>query len=236
MFIGHYAPALIAAAYVKKTDQARSLGTLFLAGQLVDFAFFIFVLMDIEKFRIVPGITRMIPFDLYYLPYSHSLLGVAAFAALFAVLTLLTLRDARLALASGIVVLSHWFLDLVVHRPDLTFAGGDDKFGWGLWNYPWIAIPLETVFILGAFFFYAVKTRQRDGKSDHALYTLLAAMVFVQAFNWFGPEPGNTPTSIALSALATFAVMTGLAAWLGSTREYWRLAKLDPPSALPTRQ
>ena len=40
MFIGHYAPALVAATMPK----APRLGTLFIAAQLVDLAFFLFVL------------------------------------------------------------------------------------------------------------------------------------------------------------------------------------------------
>ena len=54
MFIGHFAPALVAAAV---TPERPRLGLYFIAAQLVDWAFFAFVLVGIEDLRIVPGIT-----------------------------------------------------------------------------------------------------------------------------------------------------------------------------------
>ncbi|NJM51730.1 MAG: hypothetical protein HC843_13405 [Sphingomonadales bacterium] len=80
MFIGHYAPAFVAAAHPK----GPSLGTTFIAAQLVDIAFFAFVLTGTEKMRITPGMTVMNPFDLFYMPYTHSLAGGIVFAALMA--------------------------------------------------------------------------------------------------------------------------------------------------------
>lgn len=56
MFIGHFAPALAARA---ASPESPRLGTLFLAGQLVDWAFFTFAIFGIERLRIVPGITVM---------------------------------------------------------------------------------------------------------------------------------------------------------------------------------
>ena len=56
MFIGHWAPALLAAA---ASPRAPKLGTLFVAGQLVDWAFFAFTIVGVEKMRITPGITAM---------------------------------------------------------------------------------------------------------------------------------------------------------------------------------
>ncbi|WJY18370.1 hypothetical protein QQS45_12205 [Alteriqipengyuania flavescens] len=235
VFIGHFAPALVAAAHVEKTGQARVLGGMFIAAQLVDFAFFILVLLGVEQFRIVPGITAMNPLDLYLMPFTHSLAGTLGWAGLFALLTALFLRDMRFAILGAGVVLSHWFLDLLVHRPDLTLVGEAPKLGLGLWNVPWAIVPLELLMTLGAFFYYAVKTRQRDGKTDHALYTLLVVLVIVQLLNWYGPTPENGPMEVCFQALIVFTILVLLAAWLGSTREYWRMKDLEPPSAMPTR-
>lgn len=234
MFIGHFAPALLAAAHVKKTGHARVLAGMFIASQLVDFAFFMMVIGGVEHFRLTPGITAMNPFDLYHLPYSHSLLGNLGWAALFGLLIIVLLRDVRFALLGAAVVLSHWGLDLVVHRPDLTLAGGDPKIGLGLWNLPWLAVPLELLITFGAFFYYLVKTRQCDGKSDHALYTLLIVLLAVQLINWFGPEPSSSPEALSYAALVSFSILVLLAAWLGSTREYWRKTELHPKSAMPS--
>ena len=64
MFIGHYAPALAAAA----RPSAAGLGTLFVAAQLVDIGFAVLLIPGIEAMRIVPGITAMNPMDLHHRP------------------------------------------------------------------------------------------------------------------------------------------------------------------------
>src|SRR5216684_6212030 len=71
VFVGHYGPSLAAKA-LKKTIP---LWVLFIAVQWVDVLWSIFVLLGIEKVRIVPGITATNPLDLYYMPYTHSLIG-----------------------------------------------------------------------------------------------------------------------------------------------------------------
>src|SRR5258706_10947128 len=71
MFIGHYGVSFAA----KRCTPRTSLGVLFLAVQLLDVLFTIFVLAGVEKLRIVPGFTQYNAYDLYYMPYSHSLAG-----------------------------------------------------------------------------------------------------------------------------------------------------------------
>ena len=117
MFIGHWAPALAAAAASKR---APKIGTLFVAAQLVDWAFFGLLLLGVEHMRFSPGISVMNPMDLYDMPLTHSLLGAAGFAAAFAALVWLASKDSLAALIAAAVVLSHWLLDLLVHVPDDT--------------------------------------------------------------------------------------------------------------------
>ena len=113
-------------------------------------------------------------------------------------------------------VLSHWLLDLLVHRPDLTLAGEPPFFGLGLWNMPWVEIPLELGLTAGAFVWYL---RRTDGPAlgPIVLAVLLLAM---QAFNWFGPPPvaGAPVAPMALLALAAYALATLVAWWVGTTR------------------
>src|ERR1700726_4709972 len=71
MFIGHYGPALAAKAAKKSVP----LWVLFLAVQLLDVFWSILVMLGIERVRIVPGITATNPLDLYYMPYTHSLMA-----------------------------------------------------------------------------------------------------------------------------------------------------------------
>ena len=213
MFIGHWAPAIAAAA---ATPKAPKLGVLFIAGQLVDWAFFGFALFGIEKLRITPGITTMVPLDLYHMPYTHSLLGTLVFAAGFAALIWLFTKNRIGALIGGGVVLSHWFLDLLVHAPDLTIAGSEPKLGFGLWNYPAIEMPLELFITFGALIWFARKT---EGKAL-PLWLLGGVLALVQAVNWFGPPPVEANTEMYITALVAFGVVTAIAWWVGQTRSY----------------
>ena len=71
MFIGHYAVGMASKKIVPKV----SLGTLFLAVQLVDLLWPLFLLIGIEHVRIDPGNTVVTPLDFYDYPFTHSLLG-----------------------------------------------------------------------------------------------------------------------------------------------------------------
>lgn len=214
MFIGHFAPAMVAATHPK----APGLGTLFVAGQLLDFGFFGLALTGIENFRITPGITKMVPLDLYDMPYTHSLLGSAVLAAGFALLIWLLTRNRTGALIGGAVVLSHWFLDLLVHAPDLTLAGAPPKMGFGLWNYPMIEMPLELAITFGALAFYIAKTRAISATSKYALGLLAVLLLVFQSINWFGPEPQAADAAMKGTALFAFSVVALCAWWVGRTR------------------
>ena len=113
MFIGHWAPALAVAA----KRQRPGLGTLFIAAQLVDWAFFVFVLLGIEKMRLNPGISAVSPLDLYFMPYTHSLVGALVWGSGTTVVIWAILRDRTAGLLVGAVVVSHWFLDLLGSGP-----------------------------------------------------------------------------------------------------------------------
>jgi hypothetical protein len=211
MFIGHFAPALLARGI---TEDAPKLGVLFIAAQLVDWAFFTFAIFGIEQLRIVPGITAMNPFDLVFMPYSHSLLATAGWALVFGVVVGVVLRNMVAAAWGAVVVLSHWLLDLLVHRPDLTIAGGEEKYGLGLWNAPHIEMPLEIGLVLLAYWFYISRTK---GPVIPPLI-LLAAMLLFQAINWFGPQPETAGVGMYLSVFLSYGILTAMAFWVQSTR------------------
>ena len=215
MFIGHFAPAFAAAAV---SPRAPKLGTLFIAAQLVDWAFFAFAIVGIEAMRIEPGATAMVPFDLYYMPYTHSLLGSGVWAVVFGLLVFALLRDAAAGLLAGFVVLSHWILDFLTHRPDLTLAGGDQVYGLGLWNLPWIAIPLEIGITVGAIYWYMKRTQGPIGPP----LVLLAVLLIVQAINWFAPHPTQVGPGLYIQALVAFGVLTLIARWVGDNRRHKR--------------
>ena len=209
MFIGHWAPALAVAA----KRRSPGLGTLFIAAQLIDWAFFLFVLLGVEHMRLTPGISAMSPLDLYFMPYTHSLLGALVWGGGTTVVVWALSRDRIAALLAGAVVVSHWLLDLLVHVPDLTIAGSPPKLGLGLWNYPLIEMPLELGIIFGALWLY-VRARQPAMNRVWALAGLLLAL---QLFNWFGPVEREVTPGTSYLALLAYGLVTLTAWWMGKS-------------------
>lgn len=223
MFIGHFAPAFAAAAV---SSRAPKLHTLFIGAQLVDWAFFAFAAVGIEHMRVDPDATVMVPYDLYDMPYTHSLLGSGVWAVLFGLVIFVAYREVVSALLGAIVVMSHWALDWLVHRPDLTIAGSPPKLGLGLWNYPAIEIPLELGITIGAFAWYVRRTKGPIGPP----LILLGVLIVLQGVNWFGPEPESAGLFLYLQALIAFALVTGIAWWVADTRWHKRQVGLAVPT------
>lgn len=213
MFIGHFAPAFVVAARPK----AAGLGTLFVAAQLVDIGFAALLIPGVEAMRIVPGITAMNPMDLYRMPFTHSLLGASVWAAVFGLLIWAVTRRRGAAIGAAIVVVSHWFIDLFVHIPDLTLFGTPPKLGLGLWNYPAVAMPLEILLIGGALFYYARRTQAPSG--NWRLWILAALLGLFQAIDWFGPKEPIYSLAIPATMLTAYAVLALAATWAGANRK-----------------
>jgi hypothetical protein len=212
MFVGHYSAAFAAAALLK----APKLGTLFIGAQLIDLAFFAFVPLGVEAMRVAPGTSVMNPMDLYHLPYTHSLVGAGVWALGFALILRIMLKDWMPAIIGGAVVLSHWFLDLLVHVPDLTLAGAPPKLGLGLWNHPAIEMPLEIGLLLGTAWLYA--RAHPAARKTVALPVLIGFLLLAQAINWFGPPPAAVDAGLWGTAIFAFLVAAALASWVARTR------------------
>src|SRR5438067_4809285 len=118
MFVGHYGVSFAA----KRVTPRTSLGTLFLAVQLLDVLFAIFVFAGLEKVRIVPGFTQYNAYDLYYMPYSHSLAGALVWSVAAGLLAG-AFKGRRAAFWIGAAVFSHFVLDVPMHTPDMPILG-----------------------------------------------------------------------------------------------------------------
>src|ERR1700732_4362462 len=161
MFVGHYGPSLAA----KAAKNSVPLWVLFIAVQLLDVFWSFFVLFGIEKVRIVPGITATNPLDLYYMPYTHSLVG-AVLWSIAAGIAYYVFRKANgwsAAAFVGAAVFSHWVLDLLVHRPDLPLYDNSFKVGLGHWNYPMLAFPLEIAVLFSGMYLYIYENDKTSG-------------------------------------------------------------------------
>jgi hypothetical protein len=215
MFVGHYGPSFAAKALKKSIP----LWILFMASQVVDVFWAIFVILGIEKVRIVPGITTTNPLDLYYMPYTHSLVA-AIFWAIAAVIVYRLFHKSDGWSAAGIVgavVLSHWVLDLLVHRPDLPLYDDTLKVGLGLWNYPITAYALEVAFLFGGMYLYLRATEPVSRGGRYGMIIFGFVMLAVQALVFFGPPPSSDKAA-AVIALVSYFVFAGVAYWLERKR------------------
>jgi membrane-bound metal-dependent hydrolase YbcI (DUF457 family) len=203
MFIGHYAVAFAA----KRVAPRTSLGTLFLAAQLLDLLWPVFLLTGVERVRVSPGNTAVTPLAFTHYPYSHSLLMSAVWAGLFAVVYQLSRHYRRGALVVGAAVLSHWVLDLFVHRPDLPlYPGGAARLGLGLWNSVAWTVLVESFMLAAGFALYLRATRARDRAGSYGLWALVAFLVLIYAANLLGPPPPDQRT-IALADLGQWLLV-----------------------------
>lgn len=207
MFTGHYSASFAG----KAADKRIPLWVLFIAVQLIDVLWSIFVLLGIEKVRIVPGITASNALDLYYMPYTHSLLGVLCWSALaYAVCQLVPgLRGKCTGPILAAAVFSHWILDLIVHRPDLALYDSVGKMGFGLWNYRGAAFALEMAVLFGgAAMLY--RTAAHRGRLIGFVVFLAALQVFGTFF--FPPPPSDR--AAAMTALVSYIVLALIAWWV----------------------
>jgi membrane-bound metal-dependent hydrolase YbcI (DUF457 family) len=207
VLLGHYAVAMAA----KKVAPRPSLGTLVLAAMLPDGIWPVFMLLGLEKAEIVPGITAVTPLLFVSYPYTHSLAMDFVWGAAAGAVYYRHRRDGAGALWLAALVVSHWVLDFVAHRPDMPVWPGSPVVGLGLWQ----SVPATLVVELGLFAvgtsLYVSTTRARDLIGTYAFRGLVATLTGLYVFGVFGPPPPS------VGALA----MAGVASWLLVVWCYW---------------
>jgi hypothetical protein len=213
MFIGHFGVALAAKRWAPRT----SLGMLVLAAEFLDLLWPIFLFLGFEHVRVVPGITKVQPFDFYDYPYSHSLTMVLRWALAVGLIYYLWRRYVRGAWVIAVLVVSHWVLDFISHRPDMPLWPGGPKVGLGLWN-SWAGSISAEALILGAgVWFYLGTTRARDRVGSWALWTLVALLSLGWLAALFAPPPPDVH-QLAVGALVIW-ITVPWAWWADAHRE-----------------
>jgi hypothetical protein len=208
MFIGHFGVGFAA----KSVDKKISLGTLFLASQFIDLLWPILLLLGLESVKIEPGNTAVTPLNFISYPISHSMIGVIFWGILFGVIYYVIKKNLRGSILLGVLVFSHWLLDLLTHRPDLQlFPWSDYKVGFSLWNSFTGTLILEgLIFVLGVFVFYTVSKVQSKSKQI-LFWSLVIFLAAVYVMNLVGPPPpSEEPIAIV-----------GLSQWLLVAWAYW---------------
>ena len=216
MLVGHYGPAFA----LKGAERRIPLWVFFVAVQWMDVLWSGFVALGIERFRIVPGFTATNALDLYYMPYTHSLVAAVLWSLGAYVAYRLIRRfgaSHRAALLVAIAVFSHWVLDFIVHRPDLPLYHDYPKVGLGLWNYPAPAFLLEIAVLFGGMFLYLRSTTATDRLGRFGMPIFGVVMLIGQAMAFFGTPPPSAAVA-AIEALVFYAAFAAVAAWLERRR------------------
>ena len=158
MIAGHFGLA----AAVKARARSTPLWALMLACQWLDVVFVVLFLAGIESIEPIAGAAQgAYGAVIIHADYTHSLIGAALLSALFGGLAGLRYgRRSGLILAA--VVMSHWVLDLIVHRHDMPLYPGvsSPRFGFGLWQSPGLAVAAELILMLGGAALYWHAARQ----------------------------------------------------------------------------
>src|SRR3954465_3385763 len=221
MFLGHYGLAMAA----KRAAPRTSLGALTFAAEFLDELWPILLLLGIEQVRIDPGlitsssttagqghVTSATPLEFTYYPFSHSLEMALVWGALIGGFYFLLRRYGRGAWVVGLLVVSHWLLDLPMHRGDLPLwvSVHSPKFGWGLWNSIALTYIIEFTIFVAGISAYARATRPRDGIGRWGLwsYCLVLALIYLSS---------NGPPPPSVGALA----WTTLGLWLFVPWAWW---------------
>lgn len=229
MFIGHFALGFAA----KRAAPRVSLALLGAAAQLADLLWPIGLATGVEQVRIDPGNTAATPLDFVSYPYSHSLLLLIIWGLLFAALVVRlkphAMDDAarRPYAASAftqtfaliaLLVVSHWFLDWITHRPDMPLYPGSARFGLGLWNSVGATVAIETALYAAGLWIYVRSTRARDAIGRWGFVALAVFLPLVYVANILGPPPPSIP-ALWMSAAAGGAILVAWLWWVDRHRD-----------------
>lgn len=217
MFLGHYGVAFAA----KKAAPGVSLGVLFIAAQFADILWPLFLVTHVEKYALVPGISKVSPYDFIYYPFSHSLLMDIFWGLLFGMLYYVGTKNRRSALVVGLVVVSHWVLDLIVHIPDLPLSPfGSIKVGLGGWNSVAFTIAIELLFFFGGLMIYLKNSRALKPSGNWVLAILVILLTVLYFSSTFGKATDGPLIMLFIVFMLLQLILILLANWADRNRRW----------------
>jgi hypothetical protein len=125
-------------------------------------------------------------------------------------------RDRRVMLVVAALVVSHWVLDWITHRPDMPLYPGGPKAGLGLWNSIPGTIAVEVAMFAVGVWMYAQATRPRDAIGRRA-FAAFVGFLLAAYFGSMGPPPPGI-AAIVVAAIAGAAVILVWAWWFDRHR------------------
>jgi len=215
MFIGHFALGFAA----KRVAPGVSLGVLFTAVAWADVVWPVLLAVGIEQVIIEPGNTAVTPLNFVSYPYSHSLLALVLWGVLLGSLyRAATARRGNTVALLTLLVVSHWALDFLTHRPDMPLYPGGPKLGLGLWNsVPGTVLVEVAMYVLGVWV-YLRSTRPLDRIGYWSLVSLALFLPIAYVANLVGGPPPSVQV-LWISAIVATAVLLIWTWWADSHRE-----------------
>ncbi len=207
MFLGHLGVALA----TRKVEPRLPLGATVAGTFALDLLWPLFLLLGVETVRVHPGDTAFTSLAFESYPWSHSLIMVVGWSILGGVLGGRVFGSWRAGSVLGLVILSHWVLDFVTHRPDLPLWPGGPVAGLGLWSsVPGTLLVEGAIGLLGLWLFVgAGGARDRTGR--WALFGLFALVAVVWVTQPWSPPPPS----------ASAVAWGGLVMWLLPLWAFW---------------
>ena len=192
MFVGHLAAGLGA----RRVAPSLPLGAAVAAAFGLDLLWPLLLLGGVEQVRVSPHDTAFTHLAFESYPWSHSLVAVIGWAVVAAAVGSRACRSRRAGMVAGALVASHWFLDVLVHRPDLPLWPGGPRVGLGLWNSLAGTYALEGALLALGVLAYTRRMQARDLTGRAAFASLLVVCTVIWASQPWAPPP---PSAVAVA-------------------------------------
>lgn len=220
MFIGHFALGFAAKRVVPRV----SLAMLFVAALFADILWPLLVLVRVEQVRIAPGNTAFTPLEFVSYPWSHSLLMLAVWGAIIGGGYRGIFGGRRTFVALTALVMSHWLLDWITHRPDMPLYPSGATFGLSLWNSVPMTMVVELLMFAGGLYLYMRSTEALDRIGRWAFLSLALVLVLIylaDSLSGTVPPSVNAICGVALAASVVFPLW----AWVADRHRQTRHAR-----------
>ncbi len=219
MGIGHFAVGIV----LKKAEPRLNAGWLVFGAFLSDFLLGIFAWLGMEQYGVPPDYASR-HYLTFTFPYSHGLLATVVWAALAASFAALISkrekeRRARLALVMAVAVLSHFFLDALVHVPELPLAGADSyKVGLSLWDHLALELSLEVLMTVVAVAIYLKFTRAKSGIGRYGMLSFAVLMTAMMVGGQASTKIPPGSAALVVSWIIMPVVFGAIVFWLDRQR------------------
>ena len=178
MIAGHIG----AAAGAKRWAPNVPVWALLVGSFLIDLIFGILYATGKENIEAMEGTDGGYGKMAFQVDWSHSFFGTILLCTVV-VIVATRFFGGKGAFILSCVVFSHWFLDVIVHRPDMPIAPGNPgampRVGLGMWDFPVFVLILELALIAGGAWLWDSAPESGDKARKGAIALAIAAVAIL---------------------------------------------------------